>query len=347
VRHGFGVSRTLDIYYRGWWNNGMRHGHGLARNLAQNETYLGGWREGLRHGYGTFTSPEASYTGDWVKDMRHGHGTLRSLSGGDAYIGQWSSDMMHGRGRTYVNYDPHTMVTRTTSSNSNSLLVYDGGMARGLRQGYGTYWPPESHVAIYAGMWHKDLLHGQGRWVCESYRVKLYNGYNTEVKFDAQNEAENLLWYVGEWRNGKRHGYGTFSSVDGQYNYSGEWRNDARHGHGRETIDGVGAYVGEFENGVYSGKGVWTGLYGVYASGWWAQGQLVDMDALSLRNRLCVCGLVGLVLGLASMVQVTVAPKVTAKTAADQQQKQQKQTQKIVAVRHILVAPWNQKRLVA
>ena len=63
--------------------------------------------------------------------------------------------------------------------------------------------------------------------------------------------------YVGEWKDGKRHGQGAYTNSGG-YQYFGEWKDDKRHGQGSSILgwqnDGC---AGEFRDGDYiPGSGV-------------------------------------------------------------------------------------------
>ena len=61
--------------------------------------------------------------------------------------------------------------------------------------------------------------------------------------------------YVGDLKDGKRHGQGTVTWSDGS-KYEGEFKNGKRHGQGNETYsDGV-KYEGEWKDGVKHGQ--WT-----------------------------------------------------------------------------------------
>ena len=54
--------------------------------------------------------------------------------------------------------------------------------------------------------------------------------------------------YVGEFKNGKRNGQGTLTSVNGSI-YEGEYKNDGRHGHATVTLPDGSIYVGEYKDG--------------------------------------------------------------------------------------------------
>ena len=60
--------------------------------------------------------------------------------------------------------------------------------------------------------------------------------------------------YIGEFKNGKRHGQGrhTFSTGDV---YVGEFKDDKRNGHGTYNFISGGVYVGQFKNDMRNGRG--------------------------------------------------------------------------------------------
>ena len=78
--------------------------------------------------------------------------------------------------------------------------------------------------------------------------------------------------YVGEWKDGKRHGQGTVIWADGEYaKYVGEWRNDQPNGQGTLTLVDGGAYVGEWimVEGSGQGEGAYTSAHGEKHVGIW------------------------------------------------------------------------------
>ena len=54
--------------------------------------------------------------------------------------------------------------------------------------------------------------------------------------------------YVGEWKDGKRNGYGTYTFADGN-KYVGEYKEGGRHGQGTYTYANGDKYVGEWKDG--------------------------------------------------------------------------------------------------
>ena len=77
--------------------------------------------------------------------------------------------------------------------------------------------------------------------------------------------------YVGEKKDGKRHGQGTLTFSDGS-SYEGEYRNDKRHGQGTSTKPNGDKYVGEFKDGKQDGQGTYTHSDGKKYVGEWKDG---------------------------------------------------------------------------
>ena len=63
--------------------------------------------------------------------------------------------------------------------------------------------------------------------------------------------------YEGEWRNGKKHGQGTYTWADGA-RYEGEWAYGRAHGYGTYTTVSGKRYTGEWRNGCYKAGSRWA-----------------------------------------------------------------------------------------
>ena len=60
--------------------------------------------------------------------------------------------------------------------------------------------------------------------------------------------------YVGEWKDDKRHGQGTYTFGTGKWEgdkYVGEWKDDKKHGQGTYTFAGGTIERGYYSNGEY------------------------------------------------------------------------------------------------
>ena len=74
-----------------------------------------------------------------------------------------------------------------------------------------------------------------------------------EAEADAICDADGNV-YVGEWRDSKVHGQGTYIYASGGV-YVGEYRDDKCHGQGTFTFASGDVYVGEVRDGKISGEG--------------------------------------------------------------------------------------------
>ena len=64
--------------------------------------------------------------------------------------------------------------------------------------------------------------------------------------------------YVGEWKDGKKHGQGTYTYLDDFGKYVGEYKNDKRHGQGT-YYQGEGPFKGEWYEGEFKDGTLWNG----------------------------------------------------------------------------------------
>ncbi|MDY6826232.1 MAG: hypothetical protein SVV67_03510 [Bacillota bacterium] len=90
--------------------------------------------------------------------------------------------------------------------------------------------------------------------------------------------------YEGEWRNGRRHGQGTWSRPDG-CRYTGEWADDKPNGLGILILPGGKKYIGEWKNGRRHGLGIEIQADGTKLPGRWSEGQLVSKTSQPEEKR--------------------------------------------------------------
>jgi hypothetical protein len=97
-----------------------------------------------------------------------------------------------------------------------------------------------------------------------------YVGELKEGKYHGKGTYSNYKYgfiYTGEWKEGKEHGQGTCNYANGG-KYVGEWKDGKRDGLG--TMETIGRYVGEWKEGKEHGKGTYTFING--DKGWWKEG---------------------------------------------------------------------------
>tara|TARA_B100000809_G_C14866029_1_gene433707 strand:+ start:223 stop:603 length:381 start_codon:yes stop_codon:yes gene_type:complete len=84
--------------------------------------------------------------------------------------------------------------------------------------------------------------------------------------------------YIGEHKDGIKHGHGTMYFINGT-KYIGEYMNDLKHGQGTFILTNGQQYVGEWKDGRQSGKGTWTWPDGRKYVGEWKNGKMFNGTA--------------------------------------------------------------------
>ena len=85
--------------------------------------------------------------------------------------------------------------------------------------------------------------------------------------------------YFGEYKDGLRHGQGTFTYSNGD-KYVGEWKDNTRNGWGTYTYKSHDQYEGEYKDGLRHGQGT------VYTEG----GQIPQQQIIDLPLKQLVAG---------------------------------------------------------
>jgi hypothetical protein len=102
-----------------------------------------------------------------------------------------------------------------------------------------------------------------------------------EDKNAKQEKCSNLKDYVGECKDGKKHGKGT--ETYGGYKYVGEFKNGEHHGQGTLTFPTGAIYVGEFKDGRFHGKGTITLKDGTETIGIFKYGELRETISKTIK----------------------------------------------------------------
>ena len=102
-----------------------------------------------------------------------------------------------------------------------------------------------------------------------------------EDKNTKQEKCLNLKDYIGECKDGKKHGKGT--ETYGGYKYVGEFKNGEHHGQGTLTFPSGAIYVGEFKDGRLHGKGTITLKDGSETIGIFKYGELRETISKSIK----------------------------------------------------------------
>ncbi len=127
---------------------------------------------------------------------------------------------MHGTGILYYNVDSSCYYKGEWSCNKRSGHgtmqyesgnYYEGGWNQDVKCGAGLMlW--RHRLEYYEGEWCDDKQNGNG----EHIWIDLAEGHT------AQSAQQGCNRYLGQWKDGQRHGIGTFSYANGA-RYLGDW----------------------------------------------------------------------------------------------------------------------------
>ena len=68
---------------------------------------------------------------------------------------------------------------------------------------------------------------------------------------------EDGEYYIGQWKNGLKHGKGIYYYKNGNIKYDGDFVNDKYEGNGKYIWEDGQYYIGEWKNGLRNGKGIY------------------------------------------------------------------------------------------
>lgn len=232
------------LYYEGEFSNGTYCGSGIQ--YGTEETYRGGFFDGVYNGYGTswnlISSRIYSFIGYFRDGKLNGRGTKFYPSGQIYFDGDYA-DGYGVTGKFYY---------------EDGMLKYEGGLQNDKYSGTGTlYW--ENGTLMYSGEWSEGKRQGNGT----SYRKDgtevyeggwnddTYSGYGKEYFEDGV-----AIYYEGRWANGRKNGNGTEYYKNGNNRYAGTWQNGTLNGKAKWYWEnGALFYDGDFVAGIMSGFG--------------------------------------------------------------------------------------------
>ena len=214
----------------------LRHGHGEI-TYADGSHFVGQWENDVRSGTGTFKFACGDvYEGEWKNGMYHGKGKYTGFKS-DSYEGEWAEDQPHGYGSYTYKYQLNTAATL-----ANRSFTYTGNWVAGKREG------------------HHELLAGTDD---QGVRIRIFTAQLTGMRaakvFPGTKEGLTFSKYVGETipYDGETTPNGQSVTVPGKL----------RHGQGEITYGDGSHFVGQWENDVRSGNGVFTYACGDVRSG--------------------------------------------------------------------------------
>ena len=154
-----------------------------------------------------------------------------------------------------------------TEGNPSKEGYYVGEMKNGKRDGKGTFRSPDGstfegefkddklwNISVYnggklVGKWEngiKILIHKKKNKLKSSVEPKLTKYFWNGFEWDTEGDPRKESYYVGEIKNGKRNGQGSFRSMDGRV-FKGEFKDD--------TLWNIKEYrkgklIGKWKNGI-------------------------------------------------------------------------------------------------
>ena len=176
-------------------------------------TYKGEVLNGLREGKGSYQTLDGIYyEGEWKNGLKHGKGKI--IQGNMELEGEWVEGVLNGKCRI-----------KWKSGN-----LFDGELVDNNMNGNGyMIWFNKNEK--FSGMWKNNLQ----------------NGYGIHIWYDSKNENKFFRdRYVGEWKDGKREGYGKFYYSNGNI-YEGQWKNNQKEGFGIFYYQDRTKYIGSFK----------------------------------------------------------------------------------------------------
>ena len=264
VWKGFGDKETHSKY-TGDVKNGKPNGLGVI-TYSDEDKYIGEFKNGERHGQGTYTFKSGKQIkGEWKDNQPNGQGT-DTFPDGEKYVGEFKNGKRHGRGTSTY---PFGRIRKWIGEwkdgeifgNGKMFLEYGRifeGQVFGNGGQYGKGIETLKDGKKYVGVWYRNPNNKIWKWEITGYDK------NGEVILEISKGKGKGLYvfndgfnYLGEFKNGKRHGNGT--QTLGKLKYVGGWKDGKYHGKGilNSWRD---SYEGEFKNGEYHGLGTLTNI---------------------------------------------------------------------------------------
>ncbi len=199
----------------------------VATNLSKGE-----WRTSMRKVVDNVTEKYSDdvYKGQKSNGKRNGMGVYRWNSG-SYYFGEWSNGDMNG-------YGLRVCGEGRAISNCPDCVYFVGNWKDDKKSGKGTCYDKYGNL-IYYGDFADDRPTG-------TYPT---TGNYSSYKFECINYESNNSVYIGETKDGKRHGYGVYIWNNWYGNaWYGHWENDKRSGNGIDLF-----YDGSIKYGRWDG----------------------------------------------------------------------------------------------
>ena len=261
VKFGEGKEYKNDVLvYEGMFANDKYEGEGKYYLSNSNITYIGHFENGLMNGKGKiYKNGEFIFEGNF-KDDRFAENSKISLFNGKYIFCQYNNEFK-GTGKIF---------------NKDGTLEYEGDIVKFQKHGKGILYMEDG---IYKGEFKDNMKDGEGTIYDLNGNIIFEGNFkNNELQGEQNIQLKNGDKFEGQIINGKKEGYGIFTSKGSRYEgfyvdnkrngygklyidnedlpfYEGNFVNDVFDGYGEIIVKDKAYYHGEFKNGVMHGKG--------------------------------------------------------------------------------------------
>lgn len=188
------------------------------------------------HGFGCYQASKIQKIGTRNRAQLEGFSVVSDSKKGTLDCGWYLDGVLDGCG--------------VQLSESSSFI---GEFKAGKRQGIGLN--ANSYTEYYLGVWNQGMREDFGVWAMGSgdrfegnFKNNKKNGIGRFVHL-----SEKAI-YIGEFKDGKRHGFGKLESD--RLQYTGQWIQNKREGLGYQSVTGMATYFGYFLDDKKNGVGI-------------------------------------------------------------------------------------------
>ncbi len=277
VFKGFGVMEFRDgTKYIGDFKDGELDGEG-EKTYPNGVKKIGIFEKGKYLGKISYYNKPIGTTGCLNGDCEGGYG-MKYYSGNDRYFGFFKNGKRHGYGAYYwddgtrwVGQFDQNLITGYGSYFFITGEKYVGFFIDSKRNGWGINYDPESGIKKI-GYWENNVL-------VKPKKSLITNGASTgcisgDCKSGYGKYVYNNGYYEGNFKNGYRHGQGTYYYDIGDY-YTGNFSENKYNGKGTYYYTNGERYDGEWRDQRYHGKGQLFHFDGLPEEGYWSLGKFL------------------------------------------------------------------------
>ncbi|MBP6686878.1 MAG: caspase family protein [Lacibacter sp.] len=269
---GYGIKTFSNgTKYIGFLKKGMPDGEGRMF-YTDRTTQMGIFDKGKYLGKVSYYNNAVGATGCLNGNCDNGYG-MKSYVGGDYYWGNFKNSKREGYG-TYYWDDGTRWVGEFSEGQLTGYGTYTfingekyvGFFEQSKRNGWGLNYNEDGKKEL--GFWKNNIL--------VQSKAKLANGIKEGcVSGDCRDGEGKYIfqkgYYEGSFKDGYRHGEGTYYLDNGEY-YKGSFSNNKYNGKGIYYFANHDKYEGEWKEQQFYGKGILYSFADVPKDGYWNDG---------------------------------------------------------------------------